>query len=109
MGFWPFADVKVDAWAVDVPPPMIKAPGLLLSPPFRKSRLSGNGSSGTASWFAHARDHPKVAVFTTVGEKICVSCPLSVWRPLACLWTIIGIVCGSARFPLSALKLVEKE
>src|SRR5437867_983504 len=54
-GFWPLAEVKVDAWAVDVPPPMINAPGLFRFPPFRKSRLSGNGSLGTASWSAKAR------------------------------------------------------
>src|SRR5213594_2253598 len=109
MGFWPLADVKVDAWAVDVPPPIINAPGLFRFPPFMKTRLSGNGSLGTASWSAKARAHPNVAVFTTVAEKICVSCPLSVSRALDCLWTITGFACGSARFPLSALKLAEIE
>src|SRR5439155_666450 len=71
-GFWPLTDVNVDAWAVAVPPPMINAPGAFRPGPLRKMRLSGNGSAGFAYWPAHARDHPKFAVFTRVGEKICV-------------------------------------
>src|SRR5205809_4608076 len=67
MRFWPLADVKVDAWAVDVPPPMINAPGFFRFSPFIKSRLSGNGSLEVATWSAHARAYPKVIVFTTVG------------------------------------------
>src|SRR5438094_211018 len=109
MGFWPLADVKVDAWAVDVPPPMINAPGLFRFPPFMNSRLSGNGVVGTASWSAHARAYPKLAVFTTVGEKICVSCVLRVYRPLGLFWIMVGFACRSPRSPLSALKVVETE
>src|SRR2546426_12411327 len=103
-GFWPLAAVKVDAWAVEVPPPMINAPGLFRFPPFRKSRLSGNGSLGTASWSAQARAHPNVAVFTRVAEEKCVFCPLGVYRGVEWLWAITGFCCGAGRVPLSAVE-----
>src|SRR5438094_9417611 len=78
-GFWPLADVKVDAWAVAVPPPMINAPGAFRPGLLRQIRLPGHGTRGSAVWSAHARDDPKFAVFTRVGEKICVSSALTAW------------------------------
>src|SRR5438132_11774741 len=83
-GFWPLADVKVDAWAVAVPPPMINAPGAFRPGPMRKIRLSGNGTRGSAGWSARARDHPKFAVFTRVRARKCVSFAVSEYKPPHC-------------------------
>ena len=69
---------KLEAWTEVVPPPMTIVPGLFSFSPRRKSKLSGNGSTGGACWLLAAPEYPKVAIFKMVGEKMCVSCALRV-------------------------------
>ena len=53
-------------------------PGLLRPPPLRNNRLSGNDATGGAFTVALTFEYPKLAIFNSVGEKICVSCVLKV-------------------------------
>src|SRR5437660_3689255 len=79
-------------------------PGLFRPPPLRNRSPSGNGVTGGAFCCALALEYPKFATLTRVGEKICVSCVLRVYR-LVCWATRKVGSCGLFRFPLSAVKL----
>src|SRR2546426_12507264 len=65
---------------------MMTEPGLSRPPPFRNSRLSGNGATGVAFTVAVTLEYTKLAVFRSVGEKICVSCVLKVYRLVCASW-----------------------
>src|SRR5207249_5049978 len=82
-------------------------PGLFRPPPLRNRSPSGNGVTGGAFCCALALEYPKFATLTRVGEKICVSCVLRVYR----------LVCRSeehtselqSRFDLVCRLLLEKK
>src|SRR5437879_2596089 len=81
---------------------MMTEPVLSRPPPFRNSRLSGNGATGGAFTVALTLEYPKLAVFSSVGEKICVSCVLKVYRLVCASWRNVGST-GLRREPRSVV------
>src|SRR2546422_2471075 len=98
----PSAGAKAAGATVIGEPPMVIEPGLV---PGRNTKFDGIGVVGRLTPVPRAREKPKVAAFTTLGEKMCVSCrpnTLARWREVSLK---IGLGRGVALNPSSAVPL----
>src|SRR5712692_4751462 len=95
-GLLPGAGVTAAGATVVAPPPMTIWPGL---PPGIYTRFAGTGTGGAVTWFPTGRDHPKVAEFTRLEEKTCVSCKPRAWLRNGTYCTYSASACGESLSP----------
>src|ERR1700716_3462044 len=78
--------------------PVVVVPPLTMMPPGpfprTKPRLGENDVNGAESKMKAARENPVVKLFTTLGEKIWVSCRLATWLRKATADPNNGSDCG---------------
>src|SRR5438034_3936493 len=81
-GRWWLASLPATAAgdAALIQPPMTLVPGL---PPSRNTTSAGIGTAGALTRVAYPPAYPRVAIFTRLEEKTCVSFKLSVWEMLS--------------------------
>src|SRR5438132_9950470 len=102
----PFAGANAAGTTVIGEPPIVIEPGFV---PGRNIRFDGIGVDGVTTEFPRALEYPNVAAFTTLGEKMWVSCKpntLARWRLNS---RKIGSVCGFVLVPSSRLLLTKRE
>src|SRR5439155_15528292 len=75
VGLLPGMPATADGAAALIPPPMTMVPGL---PPSRNTISGGIGTAGALTRVAYPPTYPRVATFTRLEEKTCVSFKLSV-------------------------------
>src|SRR5205823_13179929 len=76
VGLLPGMPPTADGLAALIPPPITTLPGL---PPSRNAMSAGIGIAGALTLVPYVPAYPRVAIFTRLGEKTCVSFKLSVW------------------------------
>src|SRR2546426_10122961 len=79
-GCWAGRPATAGGEAAVLPPPMTMVPGL---PPSRNTTSGGIGTAGALTRVAYPPAYPRVAIFTRLEEKTCVSFKLSVLEMLS--------------------------
>src|SRR5260370_18117041 len=111
LGLLPGTPATADWAAALIAPTITTVQGL---PPARNAMSAGIGIAGAFTRVANVPAYPKVATFTMLGEKICVSCTPSVWACMSEVLTKFGSPPppppqGRFLSPLSAVKFPDKE
>src|SRR2546426_7647327 len=80
VGLLPGTPATGEGAAALIQPPMTIVPGL---PPSRNTTSAGIGTAGALTRVAYPPAYPRVAIFTRLEEKTCVSFKLSVLEMLS--------------------------